>query len=72
MYAHKPTSESLNPAVSLTCTSNPGFTNRFVRPKTPLFTPGFMGILSLSPKSDCKGTTFFLYASAQVMKNCDI
>ena len=56
MYAHKLTSESLNPAVSLTCTLNQGFTNHYARPKTPLFTPRFTGILSLSPKSDCKGT----------------
>ena len=56
MYAHKLTSESLNPAVNLTCTLNRGFTNRYARPKTPLFTPRFTGILSLSPKSDCKGT----------------
>ena len=56
MYAHKPTSESLNPAASLTNvrtddsrTVVPGQRHLYSHTQST-------GILSLSPKSDCKGT----------------
>ena len=59
MYAHKPTSESLNPVASLT-NAEPRIHEPLRPAKDAAIHTRIQGDSKSLPKSDCKGTTIFL------------